>query len=64
MHANGLHGRLSISTYPAPLPIRVPGHSGVPDGPAAVPPPLDLLESIACAVRRWTTEAGVPDVHR
>ncbi len=57
MSVNGFqgHGR-TLGTVPVQLPKRVSGSSGIPDGPVAVLPPVERLECIAAAVRRWCAD--------
>jgi hypothetical protein len=48
----------SSAVYPERLPVRTPGASGAPGGPPAVLPPIEQLERIAHAVRRWCAASG------
>lgn len=58
MYANGLRTEIPDIACPDRLPVRVPGDTGVPDGPVAVPLPIERLEHIARAVRRWCADTG------
>lgn len=48
----------SKAVCPERLPVRTPGASRAPDGPPAVLPPIEQLERIAQAVRRWCAASG------
>lgn len=65
MRANGLPNQYrSSASGPARLPTRVPGTTGIPDGPAAVLPSIERLEYIAHAVRCWCVGTDGPDGYR
>lgn len=65
MSVNGFqeHGR-SIGAGPGLLPKRVRGSFGIPEGPPVVLPPVERLECIAAAVRRWCADSGDSRDHR
>lgn len=65
MSVNGFqeHGR-SSGSGPGLLPKRFRGSSGIPEAPVAVLPPIERLERIAAAVRRWCADSEDPRDHR
>lgn len=65
MSVNGFQGHdRSTGSGPGLLPKRVRGSSVIPEGPVAVLPPIERLECIAAAMRRWCADSGDSRDHR